>query len=459
MTTIHETSNKQTQSFMKGAPEVVLDHCTQILKEGKPKKLGAKEREDILKMNELMANQALRVLGIAYKVFEAKEKEILSKKEEKIESGFVFLGLFGMIDPPREEAKEANLLCRKAGIKTIMITGDHQLTAMAVAKEIGMMEKGNIALTGKELDEIGDEEFEKVVEEVSVYARVSPEHKLRIVKALKSKNHIVAMTGDGVNDAPALKQSNVGVAMGITGTDVTKEAADMVLADDNFATIVRAIEGGRQIYDNIRKFTFFLLRSNFDELLVIGSFALLGLELPLTAGMILWINLMTDGAPALALSQDPPADDVMDRPPRDPKEGVLHGRLASILASFFTQFLGTAVLFYYTHYIWGLPLSEARTLTFMQATLRELVVVWNCRSDKKNAFKVGFTNNKYLLLAVVFSATLTFIIPYTGVLFGFSIFNTVPLTVQDWMFVLPFSLTGFLILPEIFYNRKILRWR
>ena len=233
----------------------------------------------------------------------------------------------------------------------------------------------------------------------------------------------------------------------------------MVLADDNFATIVRAVKGGRQIYDNIRKFTFFLLRSNFDELLVIGSFALLGLELPLTAGMILWINLMTDGAPALALSQDPPADDVMDRPPRDPKEGVLSGRLASIFASFFTQFLGTAVLFYYTYYVLGLPLSEARTLTFIQATLRELVVVWNCRSDTKNAFKVGFTNNKYLLLAVIFSAALTFIIPYTGVVFGFSIFNTVPLTLQDWMFVLPFSLSGFLIMPEIFYNRKILRWR
>ena len=321
-----------------------------------------------------------------------------------------------------------------------------------------MMKKGGMALTGRELDEISEEEFDKVVEDVFVYARVSPEHKLRIVKALKRKGQIVAMTGDGVNDAPALKQSDIGVAMGITGTDVTKEAADMVLADDNFATIVGAIEGGRKIYDNLRKFTFFLLRSNFDELLVIGSFALLGLELPLTAGMILWINLMTDGAPALALSQDPPAEDVMDRPPRDPREGILHGRLASILASFFTQFLGTTVLFYIAYYIWGEPLAEARTLAFMQATMRELVVVWNCRSDRRNAFRVGFTNNKYLLLAVVFSAAITIVVPYTGVLFGFSLFDTYPLTLQDWAMVAPFALSGFLILPEVFYNRKILRW-
>ena len=466
MTTVHKSSDGRLLTFVKGAPEVILGHCTHILIDGGAAKLSDKRRNAILKVNEDMANQALRLLGVAYKELDNVKTEGFAEKEnnDQLESSLVFIGLAGMIDPPREEAKTANQLCQKAGIRTIMITGDHQLTAIAVAGEIGMMEKGGIALTGTELEEISEEEFDKVVEDVFVYARVSPEHKLRIVKALKKKGHIVAMTGDGVNDAPALKQSDIGVAMGITGTDVTKEAADMVLADDNFATIVRAVEGGRKIFDNIRKFTFFLLRSNFDELLVIGSFALLGLELPLTAGMILWINLMTDGAPALALSQDPAADDVMDRPPRDPREGILHGRLASILATFVTQFVGTAVLFYIAYYtdimkVGGEPLGEARTLAFMQATMQELVVVWNCRSEKRNAFKVGFTNNKYLLLAVIFSAAVTFILPYTGVLFGFQLFDTAFMTLQDWALVIPFALSGFLILPEVFYNRKVLRWR
>ena len=461
MSTVHKTSDGKLVAFVKGAPEVILGHCSHILTGGKLAKLTSKRRDAIAKANEDLANQALRLLGIAYKELDTVKAESFAGKgsNDKIESNLVFIGLAGMIDPPREEARTANQLCRKAGIRTVMITGDHQLTAIAVATEIGMMEKGGIALTGAELDEISEEEFDKVVEDVAVYARVSPEHKLRIVKALKKKGDIVAMTGDGVNDAPALKQSDIGVAMGITGTDVTKEAADMVLADDNFATIVSAVEGGRTIFDNIRKFTFFLMRSNFDELLVIGSFALAGFELPLTAGMILWINLMTDGAPALALSQDPPADDVMDRPPRDPEEGVLQGRFASILATFVTQFVGTAVLFYVAYYIWGEPIEEARTLAFMQATMQELVVVWNCRSEKRNAFKVGFTNNKYLLMAVVFSAAITFIIPYTGVLFGFPLFDTAPMTLQDWAIVIPFALAGFLILPEVFYNRKVLRWR
>ena len=449
MTTVHHTSDKKLVAYGKGAPEIILGRCSYILKDGETKKLDKKERNIILSINEAMAGEALRVLGVAYK--ELSDTVVKNIDDETVEKDLVFIGLVGMIDPPREEAREANHLCQQAGIKTVMITGDHKLTAVAIAKELGMLQSDMI-LTGAELDQKSDEEFEKIVENVTVYARVSPEHKLRIVQALKKKGHIVAMTGDGVNDAPALKQSDIGVAMGITGTDVTREAADMVLADDNFATIVNAVEGGRSIYDNIRKFSFFLMRCNFDELAVIGIFALLGLELPLTAGMILWVNLVTDGGPALALSMDPPDEDIMRRLPRNPDEGILHGRMASIIASFVTQFLGTAVLFYIAFYIWGRPLEEARAMAFVQATLRELFIVWNCRSDRHNAFKVGFTSNKFLLLAVLISALGTILIPYIG------LFGTAPLDLVDWAIVIPISLSGFLMLPEIFYGRKILRW-
>ena len=450
MTTAHKTPEGKLVAYVKGAPEMVLERSTHVLKDGKVKKFTAEEKKEILAINERMANAALRVLGTAYKDLPADAAKKFD--DEDYESNLVFLGLSGMIDPPRDEAKEANDRCREAGIKTVMITGDHKLTAVAIAKELEMLHSDKV-LTGAELDKLSDEEFENIVGEVSVYARVSPEHKLRIVKALKKKGEIVAMTGDGVNDAPALKQADIGVAMGITGTDVTREAADMVLADDNFATIVNAVEGGRSIYDNIRKFSFFLLRSNFDELLVIGSFALLGLELPLTAGMILWINLVTDGGPALALTMDPPEGDVMKRPPRDPKEGILHGRIASILATFITQFIGTGVVFYVSYYMLGRPIEEARAMAFVQATLQELVIVWNCRSEKHNAFKVGFRSNKFLLVAVLVSVILTVIIPYTY------LFGTAPLDLIDWLVILPFSLSGFLILPEIFYGRKIWKWR
>ena len=449
MTTVHKTPEGKTVAYVKGAPEIVLERCTHILKDGKIEKLNEDARKTILATNEKMASEALRVLGVAYR--ELPDDAIEKIDDDTVEKNLVFVGLMGMIDPPREEAKEANRLCQQAGIKTVMITGDHKLTAVAIARELGMLQS-SMVLTGAELDRMSDEEFEKIVEDVTVYARVSPEHKLRIVRALKKKGHIVAMTGDGVNDAPALKQADIGVAMGITGTDVTREAADMVLADDNFATIVKAVEGGRAIYDNIRKFSFFLMRCNFDELAVIGIFALTGLQLPLTAGMILWINLVTDGGPALALSMDPPDKDIMKRPPRNPDEGILHGRLASIIVSFITQFLGTAVLFYIAFYIWGRPLGEARAIAFTQATLRELVIVWNCRSERHNAFKVGFTSNKFLLLAVMISAIGTMLIPYTG------LFGTAPLDLIDWAMVIPVALSGFLMLPEIFYGRKIWRW-
>ena len=466
MTTVHKMTDGKLLAFTKGAPEVVLERCAQVYRDGEASRLPKKEKQKTLQVNGQMASDALRVLGVSFKELtdvDVEDFRELSKTEElnnRIETDMTFVGLIGMIDPPREEAKGANKVCQQAGIKTVMITGDHRLTAVAVAKEIGIVRNPeDKVLTGTELDALSDEEFERIVKDVKVYARVAPEHKLRIVKALRKKGEVVAMTGDGVNDAPALKQADIGVAMGITGTDVTKEAADMVLADDNFATIVNAVEGGRTIYDNIRKFSFFLLRCNFDELALIGTFAMLGLELPLTAGMILWLNLVTDGGPALALTMDPPEKDVMERPPRDPKEGVLHGRLASIIATFTTQFLLTGGLFYWQYYLLPGPLTEtklaqARTMAFIRATLQELFVVWNCRSEKRNAFRVGFTSNKFLIVAVLGSAFLTILVPVFGI-FG-TVWLDDPL---EWALVIVASLSGLLILPEVFYNRKILKWR
>ncbi len=467
MTTVQKTTDGKLIAYAKGAPEIILERCTHLLKNGEVKKLDKKDKQTILVTNEAMARDALRVLGVAYK--ELKDTAEDKIEDEAVEKGLVFVGLAGMIDPPRDEAKEANSQCQQAGIKTVMITGDHKLTAVAIAKELGML-RSDMVLTGDELDKMDDEKFEKIVEKVTVYARVSPEHKLRIVKALKKKGHIVAMTGDGVNDAPALKQSDIGVAMGITGTDVTREAADMVLADDNFATIVNAVEGGRSIYDNIKKFSFFLMRCNFDELGIIGLFALMGLEIPLLPGMILWLNLVTDGGPALALTMDPPEEDLMKRPPRDPNEGVLYGRFASIIATFIAQFALTGGIFYWQFYLSGAyllqeplksqQLAYARTMAFMRATLQELFVVWNCRSERRNAFRVGFLSNKYLLASVIVSAGLTLIIPFI-ILPGTNagLFGTVPIVDSfDWTVIIVASLSGLLILPEIFFGRKIWRW-
>jgi len=458
MTTVHKSPDGELLAYVKGAPEVILERSTHVIADGKITSLNKKRKREILEINEKMAKEALRVLGVALKKLEFSEDQKFD--EEVLESNLVFVGFLGMIDPPREEAKLAVKKCEEAGIKTVMITGDHKLTAVAVAKELGMLKTSednasDLVLTGAELDTLNDEEFEKIVEKVMVYARVSPEHKLRIVRALKKKGHIVAMTGDGVNDAPALKQADIGVAMGITGTDVTREAADIVLADDNFATIVNAVEGGRSIYDNIRKFSFFLMRCNFDELALIGTFALLGLELPLTAPMILWLNLVTDGGPALALTMDPPDRDVMRRKPRDPKEGILYGRLASIIVTFILQFALTGGLFYWQYYILHETLEQARTMAFIRATLQELFVVWNCRSEERSVWRMGKDafNNRFLVIAVVVSAIATILVPYFGMMGTVWLDN--PL---DWTIAVAASLSGLFILPEVFYGRKIWKW-
>ncbi|WNZ30059.1 MAG: cation-translocating P-type ATPase [Candidatus Bathyarchaeota archaeon] len=447
MTTIHKMPNGQKVAYIKGSPEMVLQLCDHVYQNNREKKLDQKSRTEILAKNEEMANQALRVLGLAYKII---PDQLTDYNEEKVENNFVFVGIIGMIDPPREEARDAVELCGKAGIRTIMITGDHKLTATAIGKEIGLT-KNNRAFTGKELDGLSEEEFEKVVEEVAVYARVSPDHKLRIVRALKKKGHIVAMTGDGVNDAPALKQADIGVAMGITGTDVTKEASDMILADDNFATIVNAVRGGRLIFDNIRKFIRFLVSVNFVELVLVGSFAIIGLPLPLLPAMLLWINLVTDGPPAMALSMDPPIEDVMQRPPRSPKEGVLHGMATFMFSSSLILFVALVGAFW-----WGInfggSVEKARTMVFLVTCFYQLVVVWNCRSESRNAFKVGFLTNKWLLIAVIVSVLSTIATIYVPPLQF--MFQTVTLDLFDWILVVFFASWGFFVIPEIFMKRR-----
>jgi Ca2+-transporting ATPase len=469
MTTIHLTPEKGKIAFMKGAPEVILERSSRILEKGKEKKLTAVVRERIMEVNEQMASSALRVLAMAYKHL---PNDLNKFNEETVEDDLVFTGLEGMIDPPRDEAIEANRQCVKAGIKTIMITGDHKLTAVAVAKEIGMMKEDSLVLTGVELDALSDEEFEKIVENVAVYARGSPEHKLRIIKALRSRGHIVAMTGDGVNDAPAVKAADIGVSMGITGTDVTREASDLVLTDDNFATIVKAVEQGRVIYDNIRKYARFLIACNFDELFVIGSFAILGgifspeqFPLPLLPAMILWINLVTDGAPAVALSTDPPDEDVMERKPRKPDEGILHGMGAFILASFILQAAGTILVFYLEYYVWPAhgfmteeTLMEARTTAFVQAAVFELFVIWNCRSETRSVWRMGKDSfrNKFFVIAEIVSLIATLgitYVPLTAKMFGLY-----PLSLTDLAYVIGVASWGLFVFPEVFMRRKIWKW-
>jgi len=478
MTTVHRTSQNEVVAYVKGAPETILERCTHILENGKEVKLTQAKSNKVLQANEQLAGNALRVLAMAYKRLPSSAENY---EDEKIEKDLVFAGLQGMIDPPREEAIKANKTCQKAGIKTVMITGDHKLTAVAVAKEVGIFKEGDLVLTGIELDKLSDMEFEQEVEKISVYARVSPEHKLRIVSGWKRKGHIVAMTGDGVNDAPAVKAADVGVSMGITGTDVTKEASDVILNDDNFATIVKAVEQGRVIYDNIRKYARFLISCNFDELLVIGTFAILGgifspelFPLPLLPAMILWINLVTDGAPAVALATDPPDVDVMDRPPRKPDEGILHGMGRFIVMSFILQSMGTILVFCLEYYVWPshpwmtngiineaarkLTYEEATTTAFVQAAIFELLVVWNCRSEKRSVWRMGRDafKNKFFVIADLASVALTLGITYIPI--TQQLFHLVALSPTDLAYVVGVAGLGLFVLPEITMGKKLWKW-
>ncbi len=427
MTTIHQMGNGKRVAFMKGAPEVVLERCPHILKDGGMGELGGIEKAQILKVNEEMAQEALRVLGVAYRELQ----DGIACTEEAVEKDMIFLGLAGMMDPPRKEAIEATNVCKQIHIRPIMITGDHKLTAVAIAKEIGIYKEGDMVITGEELEKMSDEEYENVVDKVTVYARVSPLDKLKIVKAWKKKGEVVAMTGDGVNDAPALKQADIGVAMGITGTDVTKEAADMVLSDDNFATIVKAIESGRWIYDNIKKYLAYLLQCNIVEVIVIGGVVLvLGpASLPLKAAAILYINLVTDGLPALALGVAPPDPGIMQKSPRDPKESIFSWDVKSFMI---LAVLIQCPVFYFIWFHELGDITHAMTEMFFLFIVIELVIALNCRSLTFSVFKAP--PHKWLLIAIGSQILLTVVliqIPAIRQAFGIepSLLNGLDLTI------------------------------
>lgn len=449
MTTVHNTP-EGTLAYSKGAPEIILDSCSYILTDGKEEPLIERDKAQVLDTARQMASQALRVLGMAYRRF----PEMPSCREDS-EKGMVFVGLAGMIDPPREEAKEAIRLCDKAGIKSVMITGDHKLTAMAVAKELGILKKG-ISLTGAELDKLTDEEFENSVEDIEVYARVSPAHKLRVIEAFDKKGEIVAMTGDGVNDAPALKKADIGVAMGITGTDVSKEAAAMVLTDDNFASIVAAVEEGRGIFQNIKKYLIFLLSCNVGEVLVMFVAGVMGMPLPLLAIHLLWVNLTTDGLPALALSVDPSDPDIMEQPPRDPKSSIFSKNMLITIGAIGVAMAATMI----PMFIWKVTseggswrdpynplIPEAQTMVLCTMVLFELFTVLACRSEIHSFFKLGPLGNKWLIYANITSLALLMGVLYIPALNG--PFHVVHMGAEDWIWIAPVSLSGFVVVEMV----------
>ncbi len=460
MTTLHMTP-QGIKAFIKGAPEVVLGLCTHFYKDGEAQLLSSEDRKRILDANKAMAQEALRVLAFAEKTFEG--EECREYTTACVEQELVFVGLMGLIDPPREEVIEAIAQCKSAGIKTVMITGDNKLTASAVGKTIGLLDEGKV-IEGSEIDKMSDEELAEAAQSVSIYARAAPAHKLRIVEALKRNGHVVAMTGDGVNDAPALKKADIGVAMGITGTDVAKEASDMVITDDNFATIVHAVEEGRRIYSNIQKGACYLLSSNFAEVAILFT-AVVILDfpiVPLLALQILFVNLVTDEFPALGLTVEPAEKGVMQKPPRNPKENILSKRLVLYtLGVTSTIFLGTFALFSWT---WdtsaSLPPAErtalAQTMAFAALITFELFNALNSKSLDQSLFKAGFFTNKRLLLALSGSIIAMMLAIYWQPMQA--VFKTAPLGFNAWIRILLVSSTVVItaeILKRILLNKRI----
>ncbi len=458
MSTFHQEEDRILMC-VKGAPESLLAQAQQMLTVTGEQAMTPEVREAVRNQGVSMAHEALRVLGLAYR----RLPEVPNLEEEGVNRELVWVGLVGMIDPARPEARQAVAHCRQAGIRVIMVTGDHPDTAQAIAREVGLITKkmeSHAVLTGPELNKLSDSELKKALRTVRVFARVAPEHKLRLVDILKAQGEVVAMTGDGVNDAPALKRADIGVAMGITGTEVTKETAAMILADDNFATLVAAVEEGRAIFDNIKKYLVFLLSCNIAEILVLTGAIFLGLPLPLLALQILWVNLDSDGLPAFALGVDPKAPDIMHRPPRPAGEGVFSPSV-NVLLVVISVYLTAMLLPLFAYYWFFDPnrlgeqeqiLSQAQTMVFATLIVAEQVNAFNCRSDLHSLFSVGFFANRLLLLSV----TLSFIM-LTAVIYWpplATLFHTYPLNLKDWLIAVGLGLS---IFPVVEFTKWIIR--
>jgi Ca2+-transporting ATPase len=440
MTTVHQTKQGKV-AMAKGAAEIILDACRFYYTDGQSKPFTAEARQTVLDNAQSMADEALRVLGLAFK--DVPEGAC----DNDIQKDMVFTGLVGMIDPPRVEVKAAIKECKQAGIKTVMITGDHKATAVAIARELGVLTNG-MALSGAEVDKLSQQEFDDLVEKIEVYARVSPEHKLRVVEALDKKGHVVAMTGDGVNDAPALKRADIGIAMGVTGTDVTKEAANMVLTDDNFASIVAAVEEGRGIFSNIKKYLIYLLSANLGEILLMAAVILFGTLMgvpsgvvPLIAVQILFVNLATDGLPAIALSVDPPEPDLMQRHPRPRRQSIFSPNVLGYMAiaAVWTMAVSLAVFLWAIHT--GRSVSEAQSICFVTLILVEFFNALNCRSLDHSIFQVGFFKNKWLLLSIFGQVPLLLAIIYWSPLQ--QAFKTHALNGEEWAMAVGLSVSIF----------------
>lgn len=448
MTVIVEDQDRKRYIITKGAPDVLMQRSSRILYGGSAALFSNERKAETEAVLRHLASQALRTIAVAYRPIKAGETPSMKQAEKDL----TMLGLSGIIDPPRPEVRQAIKECREAGIKTVMITGDHVETAKAIAKDLRLLPKSGKIMDGKMLNELSQEELSNVVEDVYVFARVSPEHKLKIVKAYQENGHIVAMTGDGVNDAPAIKQADIGVAMGITGTDVAKEASSLVLVDDNFATIKSAIKEGRNIYENIRKFIRYLLASNVGEILVMLFAMLLALPLPLVPIQILWVNLVTDGLPAMALGMDQPEGDVMKRQPRHPKEGVFARKLGwKVVSRGFLIGAATILAFIIVYHRNPENLPYAQTIAFATLVLAQLIHVFDCRSET-SVFSRNPFQNLYLLGAVLSSILLMLVVIYYPPLQP--IFHTVAITPGDWMLVIGMSAIPTFLLAGSLLTRK-----
>jgi Ca2+-transporting ATPase len=437
MTTIHPDPKWGGYvAYVKGAPDIVIGLCHKVIEDGQERPLTDERRRRILEVNEALASNALRVLGVAYRPLSEVPR---TPTVEEIEKGLTFVGLIGMMDPARPEVKEAIAVARQAGIETVMITGDYKNTAVAISEELDLLSPGGRVLTGAELNQLDDETFTDMVEEVEVYARVSPQHKVRIVEALKKRGHVVAMTGDGVNDAPALKRANIGVAMGITGTDVSKETADMVLTDDNYASIVSAVEEGRIIYSNIRKFVYYLLSCNVGEILIIFLAMIIGWPVPLVAIQLLVLNLVTDGAPALALGLEKGDPDIMKQPPRPPDEPVINREMIwGIIIQSIAITSATLLSFWIGLRWFPNNVAAARTICFTTLCISELLRAYTSRSERYSLWSIGVFSNKWMQWAVLTSLIIILAIIYVP--FLDPIFDTAFLGLREWLVIAPLVL-------------------